>query len=70
MRLLHLSGAGDRHAAYRHCGPTTVMIHVDVPGQGSSNDYPLCVEPWKPHNFGLAGNVLNAYYTGGAGCTP
>jgi hypothetical protein len=57
-------------AAYRHCGPTTVEIHVDVPGQGSGNDYNYCSRPWETRNFGLAGNVLNAYYIGGAGCTP
>jgi hypothetical protein len=57
-------------AAYRHCGDTTVRIHVDVPGQGSGNDYDYCSKPWEIRNFGLAGNVLNAYYIGGAGCTP
>jgi hypothetical protein len=57
-------------AAYRHCGPTTVEIHVDVPGQGSGNDYNYCSRPNETRNFGLAGNVLNAYYVGGAGCTP
>jgi hypothetical protein len=57
-------------AAYRHCGPTTVEIHVDVPGHGSGNDYNYCSKPYEVRNFGLAGNVLNAYYVGGAGCTP
>ncbi len=57
-------------AYYYHCGSTTVMIHVDVPGQGSANDYNYCSKAWEVRNFGLSGNVLNAYYIGGAGCRP
>ncbi|MGY6658579.1 DUF6355 family natural product biosynthesis protein [Amycolatopsis sp. TRM77291] len=56
-----------RFAAYNHCGTTTVRIHIDNQGGGSGNDRHLCVGPgYTP--LGAAGNVLNAYYIGGAGC--
>ena len=56
-------------AAYNHCGPTTVLVHVDVRGGGSTNDYHLCVGPDRTHLPGAGPNYLNAYYIGGAGCT-
>ncbi|GAA0281310.1 hypothetical protein GCM10009527_092120 [Actinomadura nitritigenes] len=55
-------------AAYNHCGPTTVRIHVDVRGGGSANDYHLCVSPGPTQLPGAGPNYLNAYYIGGAGC--
>ena len=36
-------------AAYNHCGPTTVRIHADVSGGGSTNDFHLCVGPGQTH---------------------
>ncbi|MFD9293424.1 DUF6355 family natural product biosynthesis protein [Streptomyces sp. NPDC060030] len=55
-------------AAYRHCGTTTVRIHVDVRGGGSTNDFHLCVNPGETQLPGAGPNYLNAYYIGGAGC--
>ncbi|MFJ8884571.1 DUF6355 family natural product biosynthesis protein [Streptomyces sp. NPDC102402] len=55
-------------AAYNHCGETTVRIHVDVRGGGSSNDFHLCVSPGPTQLPGAGPNYLNAYYIGGAGC--
>jgi len=55
-------------AAYNHCGPTTVRIHVDVRGSGSANDFHLCVGPGNTQLPGAGPNYLNAYYIGGAGC--
>jgi hypothetical protein len=55
-------------AAYNHCGPTTVLVHVDVRGGGSTNDYHLCVGPDRTQLPGAGPNYLNAYYIGGAGC--
>ncbi|MFJ9411176.1 DUF6355 family natural product biosynthesis protein [Streptomyces sp. NPDC101393] len=55
-------------AAYGHCGPTTVLIHVDVRGHGSTNDYHLCVGLGNTQLPGAGPNYLNAYYIGGAGC--
>ncbi|MWA02934.1 hypothetical protein F8568_021650 [Actinomadura sp. LD22] len=55
-------------AAYNHCGSTTVRIHVDVRGGGSTNDYHLCVSPGRTQFPGAGPNYLNAYYIGGAGC--
>ncbi|WP_434587300.1 DUF6355 family natural product biosynthesis protein [Streptomyces sp. A5-4] len=55
-------------AAYNHCGPTTVLVHVDVRGHGSTNDYHLCVGPNNTQLPGAGPNYLNAYYIGGAGC--
>lgn len=55
-------------AAYNHCGETTVRIHVDVRGGGSSNDFHLCVSPGRTQLPGAGPNYLNAYYIGGAGC--
>lgn len=55
-------------AAYNHCGPTTVRLHVDVRGGGSTNDYHLCVGPGRTQLPGAGPNYLNAYYIGGAGC--
>ncbi|MEV3930468.1 DUF6355 family natural product biosynthesis protein [Streptomyces sp. NPDC049944] len=57
-----------RFAAYNHCGETTVRIHVDVRGGGSSNDFHLCVSPGRTQLPGAGPNYLNAYYIGGAGC--
>ncbi|MER5891909.1 DUF6355 family natural product biosynthesis protein [Streptomyces sp. NPDC001876] len=57
-----------RFAAYNHCGETTVLIHVDVRGGGSGNDYHLCVGPGSTQLPGAGPNYLNAYYIGGAGC--
>lgn len=57
-----------RFAAYNHCGPTTVLIHIDVRGKGSTNDYHLCVGPGPTQLPGAGPNYLNAYYIGGAGC--
>ncbi|MFD3514816.1 DUF6355 family natural product biosynthesis protein [Streptomyces sp. NPDC058657] len=57
-----------RFAAYNHCGPTTVRVHVDVRGGGSTNDYHLCVSPGRTQLPGAGPNYLNAYYIGGAGC--
>lgn len=54
-------------AAYNHCGPTTIRIHADVTGGGSTNDFHLCVGPGQTH-LGAGGDYLNAYYIGGAGC--
>ncbi|MER5421010.1 DUF6355 family natural product biosynthesis protein [Streptosporangium roseum] len=56
-----------RFAVYGHCGPTTILVHVDVSGGGSTNDYHLCVGPGNTL-LGYYGNILNAYYIGGAGC--
>ncbi|MFJ8750145.1 DUF6355 family natural product biosynthesis protein [Streptomyces sp. NPDC102441] len=55
-------------AAYGHCGETTVLIHVDVRGGGSANDFHLCVGPGPTQLPGAGPNYLNAYYIGGAGC--
>ncbi|MET9443567.1 DUF6355 family natural product biosynthesis protein [Streptomyces sp. NPDC006610] len=55
-------------AAYNHCGPTTVRVHVDVREGGSTNDYHLCVSPGRTQLPGAGPNYLNAYYIGGAGC--
>ncbi|MFE2053016.1 DUF6355 family natural product biosynthesis protein [Streptomyces sp. NPDC059459] len=55
-------------AGYRHCGETTVLVHVDVRGGGSTNDYHLCVGPGATQLPGAGPNYLNAYYIGGAGC--
>ncbi|WP_327328862.1 DUF6355 family natural product biosynthesis protein [Streptomyces sp. NBC_01208] len=55
-------------AAYRHCGETTVRIHVDVRGGGSANGFHLCVGPGATQLPGAGPNYLNAYYIGGAGC--
>ncbi|MFE2499948.1 DUF6355 family natural product biosynthesis protein [Streptomyces scopuliridis] len=55
-------------AAYNHCGTTTVRVHVDVRGGGSTNDYHLCVSPGRTQLPGAGPNYLNAYYIGGAGC--
>ncbi|MFC8226521.1 DUF6355 family natural product biosynthesis protein [Streptomyces sp. NPDC057287] len=55
-------------AGYNHCGETTVLVHVDVRGGGSSNDYHLCVSPGPTQLPGAGPNYLNAYYIGGAGC--
>jgi hypothetical protein len=55
-------------AAYNHCGETTVRVHVDVRGGGSTNDYHLCVSPGRTQLPGAGPNYLNAYYIGGAGC--
>jgi hypothetical protein len=55
-------------AAYNHCGETTVRVHVDVRGGGSTNDYHLCVSPGPTQLPGAGPNYLNAYYIGGAGC--
>ncbi|MFD6281206.1 DUF6355 family natural product biosynthesis protein [Streptomyces sp. NPDC060209] len=55
-------------AAYNHCGETTVLIHVDVRGGGSANDFHLCVGPGPTQLPGAGPNYLNAYYIGGAGC--
>jgi hypothetical protein len=55
-------------AAYNHCGETTVLVHVDVRGGGSTNDYHLCVGPNRTQLPGAGPNYLNAYYIGGAGC--
>ncbi|MER5615148.1 DUF6355 family natural product biosynthesis protein [Streptomyces sp. NPDC002215] len=55
-------------AAYNHCGPTTVRVHVDVRGGGSTNDYHLCVSPGRTQLPGAGPNYLNAYYIDGAGC--
>ncbi|MFB4426638.1 DUF6355 family natural product biosynthesis protein [Streptomyces sp. QL37] len=55
-------------AAYNHCGETTVLIHVDVRGGGSGNDFHLCVGPGPTQLPGAGPNYLNAYYIGGAGC--
>ncbi|WP_143261652.1 DUF6355 family natural product biosynthesis protein [Allokutzneria sp. NRRL B-24872] len=61
------SSGASRFAAYYHCGSTTVRIHIDNQGGGSGNDKHLCVGPgYTP--LGAAGNVVNAYYIGGAGC--
>ncbi|MGN9793001.1 DUF6355 family natural product biosynthesis protein [Streptomyces sp. OZ13] len=57
-----------RFAAYNHCGGTTVRVHVDVRGGGSTNDYHLCVSPGPTQLPGAGPNYLNAYYIGGAGC--
>ncbi|MET7368769.1 DUF6355 family natural product biosynthesis protein [Streptomyces sp. NPDC005566] len=57
-----------RFAAYNHCGETTVLIHVDVRGGGSGNDFHLCVSPGATQLPGAGPNYLNAYYIGGAGC--
>ncbi|WP_406387710.1 DUF6355 family natural product biosynthesis protein [Streptomyces sp. NBC_00887] len=57
-----------RFAAYNHCGGTTVLIHVDVRGGGSGNDFHLCVGPGATQLPGAGPNYLNAYYIGGAGC--
>lgn len=55
-------------AAYGHCGETTILVHVDVRGGGSGNDYHLCVGPGQTQLPGAGPNYLNAYYIGGAGC--
>ncbi|MFJ8870100.1 DUF6355 family natural product biosynthesis protein [Streptomyces sp. NPDC102473] len=55
-------------AGYNHCGETTVLVHVDVRGSGSANDYHLCVSPGPTQLPGAGPNYLNAYYIGGAGC--
>lgn len=55
-------------AAYNHCAETTVLVHVDVRGGGSANDYHLCVGPGRTQLPGAGPNYLNAYYIGGAGC--
>ncbi|MFD5661641.1 DUF6355 family natural product biosynthesis protein [Streptomyces hirsutus] len=55
-------------AGYNHCGETTVRVHVDVRGGGSTNDYHLCVSPGPTQLPGAGPNYLNAYYIGGAGC--
>ncbi|MEU1039879.1 DUF6355 family natural product biosynthesis protein [Streptomyces sp. NPDC005551] len=55
-------------AGYNHCGDTTVLVHVDVRGGGSTNDYHLCVKPGPTQLPGAGPNYLNAYYIGGAGC--
>ncbi|MGH3939721.1 MAG: DUF6355 family natural product biosynthesis protein [Pseudonocardiaceae bacterium] len=55
-------------AAYNHCGPTTVRIHVDVRGNGGANNFHLCVGPGNTQLPGAGPNYDNAYYIGGAGC--
>ncbi|KIF67044.1 hypothetical protein HY68_35325 [Streptomyces sp. AcH 505] len=55
-------------AGYNHCGETTVRVHVDVRGHGSTNDYHLCVNPGRTQLPGAGPNYLNVYYIGGAGC--
>ncbi|MPZ80763.1 MAG: hypothetical protein GEV28_10335 [Actinophytocola sp.] len=52
-------------AWYNHCGSTNVLVRVDKPG----DDYIYCLPPGDTW-LGAETEVENAYYIGGAGCSP